>query len=216
MIFIAIGILHISVTFFRTTIEIRVLVTFEMFWKRQFKTTAISSFEFPTKTLNGVVCSICITRFTQQLDFLFSKSRLDGDLDKVQAKLNRFRQCVGYWKEKLTLDWLNLIPQKLHLKPFEQLTQTLKNFPARENFLLSIDCKWTFFWQRSVLSSLSLKQHNLNDRRSCTWSNEKLVQCALYYCKKNKDDRSLMQFLLFGTGFYFRWLLFSWHQYHFH
>ena len=34
MIFIAIGILHISVTFFRTTIEIRVLVTFEMFWKR--------------------------------------------------------------------------------------------------------------------------------------------------------------------------------------
>ena len=96
MIFIAIGILHISVTFFRTTIEIRVLVTFEMYWKRQFKTTAISSFEFPTKTLNGVVCSICITRFTQQLDFLFSKSRLDGDLDKVQAKLNRFRQCVGY------------------------------------------------------------------------------------------------------------------------
>ena len=66
-----------SVTFFKSTTDIGVLVTFDRFPKRLFKTTAMLSFHFSTKILSGVAYSICITTFAQQLDFLFSKPRLD-------------------------------------------------------------------------------------------------------------------------------------------
>ena len=115
--FIAIGTLHISVIFFRLTIDIGALVTFGIFLKRLFKTTAISSFEFSTKFLSGFSKTICITKLlAQQLEFLSSKP--DG-VGQNSNEVESFSVVLWIWKGKVDIGLIEF-----------HSPQTCKSLPA--------------------------------------------------------------------------------------